>query len=141
MMDTTMPMWFQVLSLVLNLLLGGGFFLTLFTFRSYKTKSKGEAAQATAQAEVIEQTANSQEIDNLAKIAQMWREQAEVFELKWKSNEEVISNLAKTVDSLRDEVKRLSNINSKIAKSLDKIDAENYEKIVEQIKQDIHAAS
>lgn len=137
----SMPMWFQALSLILNLLFGGGLVLTLITLRSFKLKSQGEALQATAQADVVEQQAVSAEIDNVEKIAKMWREQAEVFEKKWKSTEERIGKFAETVEELRGEVKRLVNVNTKIVKALDKINADNYEKIIEQIKSDMHSAS
>ena len=137
----SIPLWFQVLSLILNLLFGGGLILTLITLRSFKLKSQGEALQATAQAEVVEQQANSAEIDNVEKIAKMWREQAEIFESKWKGTEERIGKFADTVEELRREVKRLVNVNTKIVNTLDKINADNYEKIIEQIKADIHSAS
>jgi len=135
------PLWFQVLSLILNLLFGGGLILTLITLRSFKLKSQGEANQATAQAEVVRQQADSAEIDNVDKMVKMWREQAETFENKWKTNEEQMTSLAETVGELKGEVRRLVSINTKIVKSLDKINADNYEKIIEQIKADIHSAS
>jgi hypothetical protein len=129
----------QIVSIVLNALLGGGLLLTLLTFRSYKAKTQGEAAQATAQAEVVEAQATSAEIDNIERIAKMWREQAEMFEQKWKTNDEQMMLLSETVNELKGEVKRLVGINTKIVKALDKINADNYERIIEQIKADVHA--
>lgn len=133
--------WFDIISLLLNLVFGGGLVLTLFTLRSYKIKTRGEALQATAQAEVVKQQADSAEIDNVDKIAKMWREQAESFESLWKTKEQQLHDLCQTVEELKGEVRRLVSINTKIVKSLDKINADNYEKIIEQIKSDIHSAS
>lgn len=133
------PIWMQVISLVLNLVFGGGLILTLITLRSFKLKSQGEALQATAQAEVVEKQAESSEIDNVEKIARMWREQAEAYEEKWKKTDDQVGQLCKTIEELRAEVKRLVNINTKMVKSLDKINAENYEKIIDQIKADLHS--
>ena len=131
----------ELIMLILNLLLGGGLILTLITLRSYKMKTRGEALQATAQAEVVRQQADSAEIDNVDKIAKMWREQAESFENLWKTKEEQLKSLCTIVEELKGEVHRLVTINTKIVKSLDKINADNYEKIIEQIKADINSAS
>lgn len=133
--------WFEVISLLLNLVLGGGFIFTFLTLHSYKIKARGEALQATAQAEVVKQQADSAEIDNVEKIAKMWREQALAFETLWKSKEDQMKALTLTVEELKNEVHRLVGINTKIVKSLDKINADNYEKIIEQIKADIHSDS
>lgn len=138
-MTGAMPLWFQMLSMIMNLVFGGGLILTLITLRSFKLKSKGEALQATAQAEVVEKQAESSEIDNVEKIARMWREQAEAYEQKWKNTDDKVSQLSKIIDELGSEVKRLVNINTKMVKSLDKINAENYEKIIDQIKAYIHS--
>ena len=131
----------ELIMLILNLLLGGGLILTLITLRSYKMKTRGEALQATAQAEVVRQQADSAEIDNVDKIAKMWREQAESFENLWKTKEEQLISLCTIVEERKGEVHRLVTINTKIVKSLDKINADNYEKIIEQIKADINSAS
>jgi len=138
-LSQAVPLWFQMLSLILNLLFGGGLILTFMTLRSYKLKSRGEALQATAQADVVEKQAESSEIDNVEKIARMWREQAEAYELKWKKTDEQFSQLTQITEELRGEVKRLVTINTKMVKSLDKINADNYEKIVAQIKADLHS--
>lgn len=142
MMDSmTGPVWLQLLSMLLNILFGTGLILTLVTLRSFKIKSRGEALQATAQADVIEKQADDSEIKNVAQIARMWREQAEIYESKWKHTDDEVSRLSKTIEALQSEVKRLVSINTRIVKSLDRINAENYEKIVAQIKSDIHSDS
>jgi len=48
------------------------------------------------------------------------------------------SEIATQVEALRKEVARLTTINSKILKLLDKITGDNFEKIVEQIKKEIN---
>lgn len=132
-----MGIWMQILSMALNAILGGGLLLTFLTLRSYKKKSEGEAAQATAQAKVVERQAEESEIDNVQKVATMWRELSEKLDQKLQSRDEQLEQLQKGMNELQMEIKNLRNITARIARSLDKIDAKNYETIVAQIKEDL----
>lgn len=132
-----MEAWMQILSIVMNAVLGGGLLLTLLTLRSYKQKAEGEASQATAQAKVVEHQADESEIDNVQKVATMWRELSEQLDKRLQSRDEQLEKLQSAMTDLQAEIKNLRNINARIAKSLDKIDAKNYETIVAQIKEDL----
>ncbi|HBG39909.1 MAG TPA: hypothetical protein DDW85_00680 [Porphyromonadaceae bacterium] len=109
---------FEIVSLVLNLVLGGGFIVTFITLKSTKKKAEAEAKAA--------------EIDNADAIIKMWRELAEKME-------EQYANVSIQVEKLSKEVNRLRSINSKIVRLLDRITPENMIEMVEKIKQEINS--
>ncbi len=137
---TGLPVWVSLVSVIVNALLGGGLLLTLVTLKSYKIKAQGEALQSTARAEVTANEATASEIENVDKVATMWRELSEKLDEKLKSRDKEVELLRESVDKLATEVRRLRAINSRIVNSLDKIDSQNYEAIVTQLKQDIQHA-
>jgi len=113
----------EIVSLVLNLVFGTGFIVTLVTLKSARSE-----ADAKAKLAVSEYKTN--EIQNVESAIKIWREMAEQMSDKY---DEVIHEL----DKLRKEVNRLNRINTRIMKLLDKITPENMEIIVEQIKEEI----
>lgn len=115
--------WFEITSLVLNLLLGGGLIVSLVTLKSTKKQAEANAQKAVAEAKTTE-------IDNVAAAVKIWRELAE-------NQSEQYNKVLEELDKLRREVNRLNRINSKIVKLLDKITPENMEAIVDQIKKEL----
>ena len=114
---------FEIISLVLNLLLGGGLLVTLATLKSTRLKAASEAKASEAQAK-------ASEIGNVDSVAKMWREFAE--EMK-----EQLDSMNRQVNILTKEVNRLRAINSKIVVLLDRITPENLVDMVEKIKKEI----
>ena len=116
---------FEIISLVLNLVLGGGFLITFITLRSVRAKADAEARKAVAEAE-------EQEISNTASLVKMWQDMA--VGMADKHNE-----LLEQVEKLRSEVNRLRLVNNKIVRLLDRITPENLTQMVAKIKEEIDA--
>lgn len=98
----------QIISLILNALLSGGLITTLTMLRSQKR-------QAVA-------VADKSEIENLQKVAQIWRESLEEREAYFKNEMELLN---KKVTSLQAKVSSLQTANVKILKILKEINHEN----------------
>jgi hypothetical protein len=107
---------FEVVSLILNLLLGSGMIVTLVTLKSARRKAAAEA--------------KSTEINNVDSVAKMWRELAEEMSKQY-------DEVSLQVKILTKEVNKLRLINSKIVKLLDRITPENMLEITEKIKEEI----
>lgn len=116
---------FEIISLVLNLVLGGGFLITFITLRSVRAKADAEARKAVAEAE-------EHEISNMASLVKMWQDMA--VSMADKHNE-----LLEQVEKLRSEVNRLRLVNNKIVRLLDRITPENMTQMVQKIKEEIDA--
>lgn len=116
---------FEIISLVLNLVLGSGFLITFVTLRSVKAKADAEARKAVAEAK-------KQEISNMASLVQMWQDYA--VNMGDKHNE-----LLEQVEKLRSEVNRLRLVNNKIVRLLDRLTPENMNEMVQKIKNEIDA--
>jgi TolA-binding protein len=108
---------FEIISLVLNLLLGSGMIVTLLTLKSTKAKAAADAKAA--------------EINNVDSVAKMWRELAEKMSDQY-------TEVSEQVDRLTKEVNKLRSINSKIVRLLDRITPENMLDMIEKIKQEIN---
>jgi dihydropteroate synthase len=108
---------FEIISLILNLLLGSGMIVTLFTLKSTKAKAAADA--------------RASEINNVDSVAKMWRELAEKMGNQY-------AEMSVQVDKLTKEVNRLRAINSKIVRLLDRITPENLVDMIEKIKQEIN---
>lgn len=111
------------LSLILNLLFGGGFIASLVTLRAQKKKATADA--------------KASELDNVHEAITIWREMAENLRKELETSRTNYEEMSKQVDGLRKAVARLTNVNNKMVKLLDKITPENLDSMVEQIK-DIH---
>ncbi len=116
---------FEIISLVLNLVLGGGFLMTFITLKSVRAKASAEARKAGAEAE-------EHEIGNMAALVKMWQDMA--VNMADKHNE-----LLEQVEKLRSEVNRLRLVNNKIVRLLDRITPENLTQMVAKIKEEIDA--
>jgi uncharacterized protein HemX len=120
-----------VVSTLINVILGGGFIVTLITLKQQKKRSQGEADQAAAQADSIE-------LNNVEKAIEIWREIATDLKLKLKEAEEKSDRMADEIAQLRTEVKRLSVSNRKMIEMLNKITPENLERMIEKIKDEFN---
>jgi len=125
----------EILGFIFSVLLGGGWIINVMTLKSQQRKVAAEAKGADASAE-------STEIDNVEKVAGLWRSFAENMELKYKQQEENNAQLLKNyndvlseVKSLRAEVRKQNTTISKILKILDSIDHENLEEKIQEAKQ------
>jgi len=107
----------QYISILLNLILGGGFITTVFLLRTQKR-------QALA-------TVRSSEIDNLERVATIWRESLEARE---KYFEEELSSLRTKIAEMEVTIRSLSNTNKQILKILKEINHDNLEQKKEEAK-------
>lgn len=108
--------WIEVVSLVLNAVLGGTVIVTFTTLKSVKAKAAADA--------------KSSELENVNAAIKIWREMAE----EMASDR---ANLISHVEGLSVEVRRLKNATNKVVKLLDKITPENMEETIDIIKQEI----
>lgn len=115
---------FEMVSFVLNLLLGSGLIITLATLKSMRKEAGGKANKAVAEA-------RADEIQNVEAAIKIWREIAQDMADKY----DLVTN---QVEKLSKEVRRLNTINNRIVKLLDKITADNLESMVDAIKQTIN---
>lgn len=118
-----MPGWLEIVSLVLNLVLGTGLFVTFVTLKSVKR-------EAIANAKKAEAVAKGSEIENVDAAVKIWRELAEKMA-------ERQSGLAEQVEELSVEVRRLKNATNRVVRLLDRITPDNLSEMVEKIKQEI----
>ncbi len=114
----------ELVSLVLNLVLGGGLIVSFFTIRAQKKEANAKAQKAVAEA-------TTNEIQNVEAAIKIWREIAQDMAEKYES-------VSAQVEQLSKEVKRLNTINNRIVKLLDKITPENIEHMVEEIKKQMN---
>lgn len=117
-------------SLILNILFGGGLFLSLVTLKSVKKEAGSKAEKAAAEA-------RADEIKNVESAIKIWREIAEDMSVKYNDMSEKCDALSKSVENLSTEVTRLRLSNNRIIKLLDKITPENLEHVVAEIKDEL----
>lgn len=115
---------FEIISLLLNLVFGGGLIVSLATLRATKNEATAKAQRAVAEAK-------TNELDNVESAIKIWREIAQDMADKYEA-------VSRQVEQLNKEVKRLNTINNKIVKLLDKITPENIEHMVSEIKKQIN---
>ncbi len=113
--------WSQIISLLLNAILGGSLIVTLVTLRATKNKANAEA--------------KGSELDNVQEAITIWREMAENLKKELESSRENYTEMNKQVESLKRAVSRLTNVNNKMVILLDKITPENLDIMVQQIKE------
>lgn len=113
-------------SIILNAVFGGGFLITLLTLRSTKAKAVSDA--------------KAKELDNVQEAITIWREMAEGLKTELTASHENYKEITKQVESLKRAVCRLTSVNNKMVKLLDKITPENLDEMVKQIKE-IHDES
>lgn len=112
--------WTSIISVFLNLVFGGGFLVSLVTLKASRKKADAEV--------------KTTELDNVQEAVKIWREMAESLKSELESYKANQNNMTMQLEGLRKEVAKLSSINNKMVKLLDKITPENLEQMVEQIK-------
>ena len=115
--------WIEIMSLVLNLVLGTGLIVTMATLRSAKVEAAANAKKAEA-------AARASEIENVESVIKLWRGLAE-------SMAEKQEFLTTQVEELNTEVRRLKNATNRVARLLDRITPENMSEMVDAIKKEI----
>jgi methyl-accepting chemotaxis protein len=124
----------ELISLLLNLLLGGGLIVTVATLKGQKKQ--------------VEATAEGSELDNVSKAIAIWQQSAEASEKRAQAAEEraqaaeersqntadKYAGLADEVSQLRGEVKKLTTTNNRIIKILDSINHDNLEQKKQEAK-------
>jgi predicted nucleic acid-binding Zn-ribbon protein len=136
---------FGIISIVFNALLGGGMLFQFFTVKALRNKANAEAEGAKA-------TAESTEIGNVKEVIAIWKDMTESLKTELQQSRvkymEIGDELQKTknnyieigkqVVELKDVVSKLTETIKKIPKMLDKINHDNLEKVVAQIKDEIN---
>lgn len=105
----------QYISLILNFLLGGGFLTTMLMLRTQKR-------QAVA-------NVRTSEIDNLDRVAKIWRESLEARE---KYFEEQMASLRTKMNDMEGTIRTLSTTNKQILRILKEINHDNLEQKKEE---------
>lgn len=118
---------FELISTLVNVVLGGGLFVTMLTLRSQKKKVAAEARLAEA-------VAQKSELDNAEEIARMWRENFDALNVELKETRLRAAEMALQIDALRKEVAKLTRIQNKIADLLNTVDHPNVAKIKEELR-------
>jgi len=124
----------ELISIILNVIFGGGFLATVISLKAQKRKAEAEANK-------VNEEVKSNELDNVQEAIKIWREMAESLKAEKdeykRSYAEVLrhnSEMAEQMEAIRKELTRLTNINSKMVKLLDKITPENLSEVIETIK-------
>lgn len=129
--------WASLISLGLNLLFGGGLFISLATLKSVKKEASAEAEKALSMAEKAAAEARADEIKNVQSAITIWRGIAEDMAKKYEDMSDKCETLSKGVEKLTTEVTKLRLTNNRIIKLLDKITPDNLEHVVAEIKQEL----
>jgi anthranilate/para-aminobenzoate synthase component I len=125
-----MSQYTQLISVVLNLVFGGGFLVSFLTLRSQKKKAGAEAKGAEA-------TAKSTELDNVEEAIKIWRETAESLKVQRDDALTAFNEISKQVESLQKDVRKLTSTNQKILKLIAIISHENYADVAKKIQDEI----
>jgi predicted nucleic acid-binding Zn-ribbon protein len=115
----------EYVSMILNALLGGSLIVTLVTLRPARRKANAEA--------------KASDLDNIQEIIGIWKKAVEDLKVELaetrERHESLNESMQRELEGLRRAVARLTNVNNRMVKLLDKITPENLEAMVEQIKQ------
>ncbi len=120
--------WLDIVSLLLNLILGGGLIVTFVTLKAAKKQA--------------EATAEGSELDNVEKAVRIWRESAEQIAASGERRyNELHGNLTKEIKSMSERmtemeatINKLNKINGQILKILKDINHDNLEQKKEEAK-------
>lgn len=110
----------ETFSLILNLVLGSGLIVSLATLKSTKQKASAEA--------------ESTQVGSMRDIIQVWKTAVDDLRGELEEARQLREQQQKEIESLRRAVSRLTSVNSKILKMLDKITHENLDVMMEEIK-------
>ena len=120
----------EIISLVLNVLFGGGLWLSLVQIKQIKEQKNEEIRRLKVDTKQVAVDTERAEIQNIESLARMWREQAELLEHK-------LDAMQTKIDKLENDLLKMNKLNNKIYKLLDKVSRENWEQLVEQVKEEL----
>ncbi|MFC2425033.1 MAG: hypothetical protein ACFNUT_00615 [Bacteroidota bacterium] len=120
----------EVISLILNVLFGGGLWLSLIQIKQIKEQKDEEIRRLKADTKQVAVDTERAEIQNIENLARMWREQAELLEKK-------LDAMQGKIDKLEYNLLKMNILNNKIYRLLDKVSRENWEQLVEQVKDEL----
>lgn len=102
---------------------------------------KAQRRKAEEEANKVRGEVKTNELDNVQEAIKIWREMAESlkaerdeYKRSYIEVQKHNAEMSKQMDAIRKELTRLTNINSKMVKLLDKITPENLSEMVETIK-------
>lgn len=102
---------------------------------------KAQRRKADAEANKVREEVKTNELDNVQEAIKIWREMAESlkaerdeYKQSYLEVQKHNADMAEQLEAIRKELTRLTNINSKMVKLLDKITPENLSEMVDTIK-------
>lgn len=102
---------------------------------------KAQRRKADAEANKVREEVKTNELDNVQEAIKIWREMAESlkaerdeYKRSYLEVQKHNSEMAESLAAIKKELTRLTNINTKMVKLLDKITPENLSEMVETIK-------
>lgn len=120
----------EIISLILNILFGGGLWLSLIQIKQIREQKDEEIRRLKVDTKQVVVDIERTEIQNIENLARMWREQAELLERK-------LDAMQTKIDKLEGDLLKMNKLNNKIYKLLDKVSRENWEQLVEQVKDEL----
>lgn len=120
----------EIISLALNVLFGGGLWLSLVQIKQIREQKDEEIRRLKVDTKQVVVDTERTEIQNIENLARMWREQAELLERK-------LDAMQTKIDKLEGDLLKMNKLNNKIYKLLDKVSRENWEQLVEQVKDEL----
>lgn len=132
--------WTTIIGTLIGAIFGGGG-IWLFTISASRKEANAKADQATEDVNKTKSEVKSSELDQVQEAIAIWRGIAEDMKTErdeYKANFLLVSNhnaeMALQLESIRKELSKLSTINSKMVKLLDKITPDNLNEMVDKIK-------
>ncbi len=120
----------EIISLILNILFGGGLWLSLVQIKQIREQKDEEIRRLKVDTKQVVVDIERTEIQNIENLARMWREQAELLERK-------LDAMQTKIDKLEGDLIKMNKLNNKIYKLLDKVSRENWEQLIEQAKEEL----
>ncbi len=126
--------WLTLLSMIFGFIGSGYGLYGVFTVKSQRRKAEAEANK-------VREEVKKNELDNVQEAIKIWREMAESlkaerdeYKQSYLEVQKHNSEMAEQMEAIRKELTRLTNINSKMVKLLDKITPENLGEMIDTIK-------
>lgn len=126
--------WLTLLSMIFGFIGSGYGLYGVFTVKSQRRKAEAEANK-------VREEVKTNELDNVQEAIKIWREMAESlkaerdeYKQSYLEVQKHNSEMAEQMEAIRKELTRLTNINSKMVKLLDKITPENLGEMIDTIK-------
>jgi len=126
--------WISLIAAVFGFVGSGYGLYGMVTVKAQRRKAENEANK-------VREEVKTNELDNVQEAIKIWREMAESlkaerdeYKQSYLEVQKHNAEMADQMEAIRKELTRLTNINSKMVKLLDKITPENMSEMVETIK-------